>query len=58
MLGGAPFVIRQDHNTRGLLLEVPVATTPDQVLTAMCSLTESLCDYDFTGEWTLSQFLS
>lgn len=57
MLAGAPFVVRQDHNTRGLLLEVPADASTDQVLTAMCSLTESLCDYDFTGSWTMSQFL-
>jgi hypothetical protein len=58
MLGGAPFVTRQDHNSRGLLLEVPVGTPSDLVLTVMCALTEALCDYDFTGRWTLSQFLS
>jgi hypothetical protein len=58
MLNGAPFVTKQDHNTRGLLLEVPVGTSSSQVLTVMCSLTESLCDFDFTGRWTLSQFLS
>jgi hypothetical protein len=58
MLDGAPFVTKQDHNTRGLLLEVPVATPSAQVLTVMCSLTEALCDYDFTGRWTLSQFLT
>jgi len=58
MLSGAPFVTKQDHNTRGLLLEVPVATTSSEVLTVMCSLTEALCDYDFTGRWTLSQFLT
>jgi hypothetical protein len=58
MLAGAPFSIRQDHNTRGLLLEVPVATSAEQVLTVMCSCTEALCDYDFTGQWTLSKFLS
>lgn len=58
MLNGAPFVITQDHNTRGLLLEVPVGTPSSQVLTAMCSLTEALCDYDFTGRWTMSQFLA
>jgi hypothetical protein len=58
MLGGAPFTTRQDHNTRGLLLEVPVDTSAQQVLTVMCSLTEALCDYDFTGKWTLSQFLT
>ena len=58
MLGGAPFPVRQDHNTRGLLLEVPVATSAQLVLTVMCSLTEALCDYDFTGQWTMSQFLT
>jgi hypothetical protein len=58
MLAGAPFAVRQDHNTRGLLLDVPVGTSGALVLTAMCNLTESLCDYDFTGTWTLSQFLS
>jgi hypothetical protein len=58
MLGGAPFVIRQDHNTRGLLLEVPVDSPAEQVLTVMCTLTESLCDFQFKGSWTLSQFIS
>jgi hypothetical protein len=58
MLGGAPFTIRQDHNTRGLLLEVPVDAPAAQVLTVMCTLTESLCDYEFKGSWTLSEFLS
>jgi hypothetical protein len=58
MLDGAPFTVRQDHNSRGLLLEVPVDTSPELVLTVMCNLTEALCDYDFTGSWTLSQFLS
>ena len=58
MLAGAPFSVRQDHNTRGLLLDVPVDTPAAQVLTVMCDVTEALCDYDFTGTWTLSQFLS
>jgi hypothetical protein len=58
MLAGAPFTIRQDHNTRGLLLEVPADTASAQVLTVMCTLTEALCDYDFVGKWTLSQFLN
>jgi hypothetical protein len=58
MLNGAPFVTKQDHNSRGLLLEVPVATPSRQVLEVMCSLTEALCDYDFTGRWTLSQYLT
>lgn len=57
LLSGAPFTTRQDHNTRGLLLEVPASTSAEQVLTVMCTLTEELCDYDFTGSWTLSQFL-
>jgi len=57
LLAGAPFVIRQDHNTRGLLLDVPVDTPAPQVLGVMCTFTESLCDYDFTGSWTLSRFL-
>jgi hypothetical protein len=58
MLDGAPFATRQDHNTRGLLLDVPVGTSAELVLRVMCDLTEALCDYDFTGTWTLSQFLS
>lgn len=58
MLAGAPFTIRQDHNTRGLLLDVPVDTPAAQVLTVMCTLTEELCDYEFTGRWTLSQFIA
>jgi hypothetical protein len=58
LLAGAPFTVRQDHNTRGLLLEIPVATPAETVLTVMCSLTESLCDYHLTGTWTLSQFLT
>lgn len=58
MLGDAPFVVRQDHNTRGLLLEVPSDTSAEVILAAMCSLSEALCDYDFTGRWTMSQFLS
>jgi hypothetical protein len=58
MLAGAPFAIRQDHNSRGLLLEVPVATPATQVLSVMCLLTEALCDYDFTGTWTLSKYLA
>jgi hypothetical protein len=57
MLNGAPFTVRQDHNTRGLLLSVPPHSPAQQILTVMCSLTEALCDYDFTGSWTLSQFL-
>lgn len=57
MLGGAPFTIKQDHNTRGLLLNVPHSATPTEILTVMCSLTESLCDYDFTGSWDMAIFV-
>jgi len=57
LLAGAPFTVRQDHNTRGLLLEVPASAPAEQVVTVMCAITEALCDYDFTGSWTMSQFL-
>ena len=57
ILDGAPFTVRQDHNTRGLLLIVPVDTPTDLIVRVMCSFTESLCDFSFTGNWTLSQFL-
>lgn len=57
MLAGAPFTIKQDHNTRGLLLNVPHSSPPSQVLNAMCSLTEALCDYDFTGSWEMAVFI-
>jgi hypothetical protein len=57
LLAGAPFSVRQDHNTRGVLLSVPADAPAEQVLRVMCSFTESLCDYSLTGSWTLSQFL-
>jgi hypothetical protein len=57
MLGGAPFTIKQDHNTRGLLLNVPHDAAPTEILRVMCSLTESLCDYLFTGSWEMAVFL-
>jgi hypothetical protein len=57
MLGGAPFVIRQDHNQRGLLLDVPVGAPASQVLEVMCTLSESLCDFELTGNWHLDLFL-
>jgi len=58
MLGGAPFTIKQDHNTRGLLLNVPLTSSPSEILNVMCSLTESLCDYEFTGSWDMAIFIS
>ncbi|MHB1906792.1 MAG: hypothetical protein ACYCRG_07815 [Acidimicrobiales bacterium] len=51
MLAGAPFVIRQDHKHRGVLLDVPVDAPAAQVLEVMCSMTEALCDYEITGGW-------
>jgi hypothetical protein len=51
MLNGAPFIIRQDHANRGVLLEVPVDAPAAQVLDVMCSMTETLCDYPLTGGW-------
>jgi hypothetical protein len=57
LLAGAPFNVRQDHNTRGLLLNVPADAPAELILRVMCSFTEALCDFSFTGSWTLSQFL-
>ncbi len=51
MLAGAPFAIRQDHAQRGLLLDVPVDAPASQVLEVMCSITETLCDYEMSGGW-------
>jgi hypothetical protein len=57
MLRGAPYTIKQDHNTRGLLLNVPLTSPPEEIVNVMCSLTESLCDYEFTGSWDMATFL-
>jgi len=57
LLGRAPFTVRQDHTQRGLLLEVPTDTSAHQVLDLMCSLTQSLCDYDQTGRWRMDLYL-
>jgi hypothetical protein len=51
MLADAPFVLRQDHSQRGVLLDVPVDAPASQVLEVMCSMTETLCDYEMTGGW-------
>jgi hypothetical protein len=56
LLRGAPFTIRQDHQTRGLLFEVPPDTASTTVLQTMCRLLEALCDYDRTGQWRLEVF--
>jgi hypothetical protein len=57
MLQGAPYTIKQDHNTRGLLLNVPRTSPPTEILNVMCSLTEALCDYEFIGSWDIATFL-
>jgi hypothetical protein len=57
LLGGAPFVVRQDHNQRGLLLDVPVGTPVSLVLDRMCSMTDELCDYEKTGDWRLDLYV-
>ncbi len=57
LLAGAPFAVRQDHNSRGLLLEVPVGTAASLVLNTMCSLSDALCDYDKTGDWRMDLFV-
>ncbi len=58
ILAGAPFAIKQDHNSRGLLLSVPPNAPASQILNVMCALTEELCDYQFIGSWTLAHFVS
>jgi hypothetical protein len=57
MLGDNHFKVSQDHNQRGLLLEVPVDTPAAHVLDVMCALTRALCDYGQTGRWRLDLFL-
>jgi hypothetical protein len=56
MLDGAPYVLRQDHNVRGLLLDVPADAPSDEVLVRMQTLLTALCDYDRTGKWRLEVF--
>jgi hypothetical protein len=57
LLGGAPFTLRQDHNARGLLFDVPVDTPALAVLDVMCSATASLCDFAMTGSWRLDLYV-
>jgi len=57
LLGGAPFTVRQDHNARGLLLDVPADTDADKVLGVMCSMTASLCDFAMTGSWRMDLYV-
>lgn len=57
LLGGAAFKVRQDHNQRGLLLDVAPGTPDSTVLDVMCSLTADLCDYELTGSWRMDLFV-
>ena len=57
LLEGAPFRVTQDHNQRGLLLEVPVGTPAKQVLDVMISMASSLCDYEMTGIWRMDLYV-
>jgi hypothetical protein len=57
LLGGAPFAIRQDHNARGLLLDVPADTDAVKVLDVMCAMTASLCDFAMTGSWRMDLYV-
>ncbi|MEO9180853.1 MAG: hypothetical protein ABI298_04290 [Acidimicrobiales bacterium] len=58
LLAGAPFATKQDHNSRGLLLGVAPNAPASLILNVMCTLTEELCDFQFTGTWNLSHFVS
>lgn len=56
ILGGVPLSLRQDHQQRGLLFEVPPETSASSVLAVMRHFLESLCDYDRTGRWRLELY--
>jgi len=58
LIGDAPFPIKQDHRQRGLLLEVPFETSVELVLDVMCTLTEAVNDYEFTGSWQMVRYLT
>ncbi len=56
LLGGESFRVLQDHNQRGLLLEVPVGASMTKVLDLMASMTVTLCEYEVTDEWRLDTY--
>ena len=56
LLNGEQFRTLQDHNQRGLLLEVPVGTPPARVLDLMASMTATLCEFDVTGDWRMDTY--
>jgi hypothetical protein len=57
MLAGVPYTIKQDHNARGLLLNVPLTSPSAEILSVMCSFTEALCDFNFIGSWDMAIFV-
>ena len=57
MLDGAPFATRQDHQQRGLLLEVPAGTPSVEVLACMRRFLDALCDFERTGKWRMDVYL-
>ena len=57
LIDGAPFRVTQDHNQRGLLLEVPADAPAALVLEVMCRCTTALCDVAMTGTWRLDRYL-
>jgi hypothetical protein len=57
LLDGAPYIIRQDHSQRGLLLDVPEDEPAERVVNVMCTVTDALCDYEATDDWRLTLFL-
>jgi len=57
ILDGAPFTLRQNHNQRGLLFNVPVGSDPEQILTVMCTAVDLLCDYEREDGWRFELFL-
>lgn len=56
LLDGERFAVRQDHNNRGLLLDVPLDTTSRVVLAVTLRLLAGLCDFERTGRWRMDVF--
>ena len=58
LVGEPPFLVKQDHAQRGLLLEVPAATPTQRILDVMCTLGTALCDFETTGSFNMVRFLN
>jgi hypothetical protein len=57
LLGGAPFIVQQDKKERGLVMAVPIGIAASLILDTMCTMTESLCEYEMTGDWRMDLFV-